>query len=85
MNPVRRILAPALGAALLVGLAAPSASADYFPPGFPNGIPPKVLMLQNVHSDKCLEIGGWSTANGAGANLWDTHGGDNQRWWTIER
>ncbi|MEV7770148.1 RICIN domain-containing protein [Kitasatospora sp. NPDC086791] len=80
MNPVRRTLVPALGAALLVAVAAPTASADYFPPGFPNGIPPKVAMLRNVNSGKCLEVADWRTDNGAPVRQWDCHGGASQVW-----
>ncbi|MET9375816.1 RICIN domain-containing protein [Streptomyces sp. NPDC002992] len=37
----------------------------------------------NIHSGKCLEIGGWGTGNGAAANQWDCTGGNNQKW--LER
>ncbi|MGY0235674.1 RICIN domain-containing protein [Longispora urticae] len=36
--------------------------------------------VKNDNSGKCLEVGGWSTANGAGVNQWDCHGGNNQKW-----
>ena len=77
---VRRSLVPLLGAALLPILAAPAASADSYPPGFPNGIPPQVATLQNVHSGKCLEVADWRTDNGAPVRQWDCTGGANQVW-----
>ncbi len=36
--------------------------------------------LTNFNSSKCLEVGGWSTANGAGVGQWGCHLGNNQLW-----
>lgn len=32
------------------------------------------------HSGKCLDVAGWSAANGAPVIQWDCHGGENQQW-----
>ncbi|MEV8631906.1 RICIN domain-containing protein [Streptosporangium sp. NPDC051023] len=55
-------------AALLIGLQTSAASArgGYY--------------FKNLNSQKTLEIGGWSTGNGASVNQWDLHGGANQEW-----
>jgi endoglucanase len=38
-------------------------------------------VLPPVHAaTKCLEINGWSTANGGQAVVWDYNGGANQKW-----
>ncbi len=81
MNRVfRHSFLPTLGAAVLVAVSAPVASADSFPPGFPNGIPPKTAMLRNAHSGKCLEVADWRTDAGAPVRQWDCHSGANQVW-----
>ncbi|MEV4754398.1 RICIN domain-containing protein [Micromonospora sp. NPDC049559] len=38
------------------------------------------VQIVGGQSGRCLEIGGSSTANGTQAQLWDCHGGTNQRW-----
>lgn len=37
------------------------------------------FLIKNRYSGKCLDVGGWSTQNGANIIQWDCHGGDNQR------
>lgn len=37
--------------------------------------------LSNYNSVKCLEVAGWSTANGGAVGQWDCHPGNNQLWW----
>lgn len=36
-------------------------------------------LIKAKHSGKCLDIAGWSTANGAEVLQWSCHGGNNQR------
>ncbi|MCX5195151.1 RICIN domain-containing protein [Streptomyces sp. NBC_00249] len=69
---VRRTLGAAIGALLisLVLPASPAAAANLS----------RWDLLLNLNSSKCLEVGGWSTANGAGVNQWDCHPGANQEW-----
>ncbi|GIJ76948.1 hypothetical protein Xph01_13800 [Micromonospora phaseoli] len=38
------------------------------------------VQLVGAQSGRCLEIGGSSTTNGTQAQIWDCHGGTNQRW-----
>ncbi|MGX7672457.1 ricin-type beta-trefoil lectin domain protein [Plantactinospora sp. DSM 117369] len=38
------------------------------------------VQIVGGQSGRCLEIGGSSTTNGTQAQLWDCHGGTNQRW-----
>jgi lysophospholipase L1-like esterase len=38
------------------------------------------VLLGNPQSNRCLDISGASTADGAQAIIWDCHGGTNQRW-----
>ncbi|GHF65999.1 hypothetical protein GCM10018790_49800 [Kitasatospora xanthocidica] len=80
MNLVRRTLVPALGAALLLAVAAPTASADFYPPGWPQGPVPEMGTLVNANSGKCLEVADSSTDNGAAVQQWDCDGGENQLW-----
>ncbi|GHF67819.1 hypothetical protein GCM10018790_52240 [Kitasatospora xanthocidica] len=71
-----RIAAAALGTGLALTVAVPSASADdYHPSGVPN-----VVSLGSAISPHCLEIGDWSTDNGAAARMWSCTGGANQNW-----
>jgi poly(3-hydroxybutyrate) depolymerase len=47
--------------------------------------PPPPPALQNVmivgaQSGRCADVPGYSTANGTQVQLWDCHGGTNQRW-----
>ncbi|MEU4327613.1 RICIN domain-containing protein [Nonomuraea dietziae] len=37
-------------------------------------------LIGNLHSGKCLEILGYSTADWAEAGQWTCHGGNNQQW-----
>ncbi|MQS13627.1 RICIN domain-containing protein [Streptomyces kaniharaensis] len=68
-----RIVAGALGAALLFSLGAPSAGA------YQQTIPTTVTW--GVAFDpKCLEIADWRTDNGAPARQWDCTGGASQQW-----
>ncbi|MGW2809968.1 RICIN domain-containing protein [Streptomyces sp. NPDC001450] len=36
------------------------------------------------HSGKCLDVSGWSKADGAKVIQWDCHGGANQRWEFVD-
>lgn len=36
--------------------------------------------IRNRNSNKCLEISGWTTADGAALGQWDCFGGDHQKW-----
>ncbi|GIH03057.1 hypothetical protein Rhe02_11240 [Rhizocola hellebori] len=38
------------------------------------------VMLAGVQSGRCLDVPGSSTTNGTQLQLWDCHGGTNQRW-----
>jgi hypothetical protein len=38
------------------------------------------LIKSQIRDNFCIDVGGWSTANGAGIQMWDCHGGGNQRW-----
>ncbi|MDG4830746.1 ricin-type beta-trefoil lectin domain protein [Solwaraspora sp. WMMD1047] len=38
------------------------------------------VQLVGGQSGRCAEIGNWSTTNGTQAQIWDCHGGTNQRW-----
>jgi hypothetical protein len=69
---LRRTLGAA-GGALLVSLALPTSPAAAVNLS-------QWRWLSNLNSSKCLEVGGWSTANGAGVNQWDCHVGANQSW-----
>jgi hypothetical protein len=37
-------------------------------------------MIVGAQSNRCFDVAGASTANGAQVQLWDCHGGTNQRW-----
>jgi len=39
--------------------------------------------LRGAASNRCLDVAGASTANGARVDLWDCHGGANQQWTTT--
>ncbi|MEU6947876.1 RICIN domain-containing protein [Streptomyces sp. NPDC046316] len=69
---LRRTLGAAAGA-LLVSLALPASPAAAVDLS-------RWAPMFNLKSVKCLEVGGWSTANGAGVNQWDCHTGANQDW-----
>ncbi|MFJ5552568.1 RICIN domain-containing protein [Streptomyces sp. NPDC093225] len=69
---VRRVLSAA-GGALLISLAlpaSPAAAVDLSEWG----------TLVNRNGGLCLELGAWSTANGAGVSQWYCNGGANQSW-----
>ncbi|MFJ5121497.1 RICIN domain-containing protein [Kitasatospora sp. NPDC088548] len=69
----------ALGTGLALTVGVPSADADdYHPSRVPN-----VVTLGSAISLHCLEIGGWSTGNGAPAQQWSCTGGANQKWLWI--
>ncbi|WP_328944152.1 RICIN domain-containing protein [Streptomyces sp. NBC_00250] len=83
---LRALGTAAAALALVTGVQAPSASAQDLGGN----------AYKNLHSGRYLEVGGWSTANGALVNQWDYHGGSNQgwastgswvngRWWGIEK
>jgi hypothetical protein len=38
------------------------------------------VLVKNQHSQRCAEIGGYSTSNGGKAVQWGCHGDTNQRW-----
>ena len=60
------------------GISRYKSKCPYVPPG---GTPPTPTPgLVNVASGRCLDVSGASTANGAQVQLWDCHGGTNQRW-----
>ncbi|MFJ5547416.1 RICIN domain-containing protein [Streptomyces sp. NPDC093225] len=72
IKSVRRALGAALGAALIsVALpASPASAVELSTWG----------TLVNNYSNLCLEVSGWSTANGAAVDQWDCHNGANQQW-----
>lgn len=43
-----------------------------------------VYQLRARHSGRCLDIGGWSTADGGNLLQWDCHGGNNQRFRMLD-
>ncbi|MEX0171256.1 RICIN domain-containing protein [Streptomyces sp. LMG1-1-1.1] len=69
---LRRALSAA-GGALLISLALPASPAAAVDLS-------RWAPISSLDSGKCLEVGGWSTANGAGVNQWDCHPGANQEW-----
>ncbi|MGA5817631.1 RICIN domain-containing protein [Kitasatospora sp. NPDC094028] len=75
-----RIAAAVLGAGLALTVGVPGASADdYHPSGVPN-----TVTLGSAISPHCLEIGGWSTADGAAVQQWSCNGGANQNWNLVD-
>ncbi|MGW8352343.1 RICIN domain-containing protein [Streptomyces wedmorensis] len=72
IKTVRRVLSAA-GGALLISMALPASPASAADLS-------EWYWLANWNSAKCLEVGGWSTANGAGVNQWACHDGNNQKW-----
>jgi alpha-L-fucosidase len=46
----------------------------------PNGGGQSNVMIAGGASGRCFDINGGTTANGTQAQLWDCHGGTNQRW-----
>ncbi|MCX5192373.1 RICIN domain-containing protein [Streptomyces sp. NBC_00249] len=73
---LRRTLGAAVGA-LLISLALPASPAAAIDLS-------QWAQLVKVDSSMCLEVGGWSTANGAGVNQWNCHTGANQQWAGVE-
>ncbi|MFI1977823.1 MULTISPECIES: RICIN domain-containing protein [Streptomyces] len=65
----------AAGGALLISLALPASPATALDMSWGTVV--------NLNSNKCLEVGGWSTADGAGVNQWDCHEGNNQKWLAV--
>lgn len=49
-------------------------------PPRPNQETRRGLLIKSMNGDKCLEVGGWKKNNGANVNMWECHGGKNQRW-----
>lgn len=41
-------------------------------------------LLRAAHSNRCLDVGGWRTDNGAPIVQWDCHGGNNQRFRILD-
>ena len=41
---------------------------------------PGLFQIKNAVNQRCMEIGGWSTADGAAAMTFGCHGGSNQKW-----
>lgn len=52
--------------------------------GFRNRPQATGYLLRAQHSNKCLEVGGWSTQNGGNIMQWDCHGGANQLWRVLD-
>ncbi|MFB7476250.1 RICIN domain-containing protein [Kitasatospora sp. NPDC056184] len=71
-----RMAAAVLGAglALTVGVPGAGAADNYHPPV------PNVVTLVSANSPHCLEVGGWSTDNGAPVQQWSCTTGANQNW-----
>ncbi|HEX8347858.1 MAG TPA: RICIN domain-containing protein [Actinoplanes sp.] len=46
---------------------------------------PGLFEITNTVTGRCLEIAGWSTADGAAAVTFGCHHGTNQRWWVTRR
>jgi chitosanase len=40
--------------------------------------------LTNRHSNTCLDVKGWSNAPGTPVEIWTCHGGDNQKFTTVD-
>jgi dienelactone hydrolase len=59
------------------GISRYRTTCPYVPPGTP---PPAGQELVGAGSGRCLDVPGASTANGTRPQLWDCHGGTNQRW-----
>ncbi|MEX0171257.1 RICIN domain-containing protein [Streptomyces sp. LMG1-1-1.1] len=72
---LRRVLSAA-GGALLVSLALPASPASAVDLS-------QWGRMVNLNSNACLEVGGWSTDNGAGVNQWACHDGNNQLWAVV--
>ena len=49
-------------------------------PPRPNEKTKRGLLIKSFNGDKCLEVGGGNRKNGANVNMWECHGGKNQRW-----
>ncbi|MFT5486785.1 MAG: hypothetical protein ACI9JL_003762 [Paracoccaceae bacterium] len=45
-----------------------------------NGKTARGLLIKSMNGDKCLEVGSGNKKNGANVNMWECHGGKNQRW-----
>jgi hypothetical protein len=54
-----------------------TATITLLPPG---GATQQNVMIVGGQSGRCADIPGGATANGTQAQLWDCHGGSNQRW-----
>jgi len=51
---------------------------------FPEAQNEVTYKLKALHSNRCLDVYGWSTENGADIVQWDCHGGNNQRWRLLD-
>ena len=60
--------------------ASHDAFAVYLTPGTGGGNPLQNVEIVGGQSGRCVDINGSSTTNGIQAQLWDCHGGSNQRW-----
>jgi hypothetical protein len=62
------------------GISRYRSKCPYVPPGGTTPPPPSARELVNAGSGRCLDVPGSSTVNGTRPQLWDCHGGTNQRW-----
>ncbi|MEU7035048.1 RICIN domain-containing protein [Streptomyces sp. NPDC046237] len=80
-NPITRarrgllVLAASLG--LVLGISAVPAQAA------PIVHYASKVELRMKHSNQCLEVADWSTANGAAVRQWPCTGGANQQWYRV--
>ncbi|MFI8966532.1 RICIN domain-containing protein [Streptomyces sp. NPDC053493] len=74
-----RRAAGTLAAGVLLALSLPTSPASAAPS---SGHPQR---LTGINSAKCLEIPGWSTANGAAVGQWGCHLGGNQQWYFSDQ
>lgn len=66
------------GPAVTSAAAAPAETNDALLDGTP-----RAALIVALHSGKCLDVTGGSTANGAQVIQWTCHGGANQRWTAL--
>jgi dienelactone hydrolase len=62
------------------GISRYKSKCPYVPPGGTTPPQPTAKELVNAGSGRCLDVPGTSTTNGTQLQLWDCHGGTNQRW-----
>jgi hypothetical protein len=61
------------------GISQYRSKCPYVPPDGTTPPPPTAKELVNANSGRCLDVPGTSTTNGTQLQLWDCHGGTNQR------